>query len=545
LFGSKQAATAATARAEARIPPLIASQSRQQQPPPPGRRSANRGVWVATVNNLDYPKKPGTWPIAYREEWKNLLAQYKALGINAVIFQIRPAADAFYPSAHAPWSAYLTGKQGLPPEQEYDLLQFLIEETHHNGMEFHAWLNPYRATMNLDTASLSAQHVFNRHRDWVVRYGTRFYLNPGIPQVREHIREVVAEVVQKYPVDAIHFDDYFYPYPLTNQEFPDSTTFKVYAKGEQDINAWRRRNVDELVEMVSLTIKENKPNMYFGISPFGVWRNERDDPAGSATRAGVPSYDAVHADVLNWLRRGWIDYVVPQLYWHIGFEPADHAVLQRWWSQNSFGKQLYIGHAAYKVGNDSQEAWYDPAEMSRQIRLARRNSRIGGSVYFRSTNLLGGPLGLKDSLRFYYQAPALLPVREDLELGVFNAPALGKVRNKQGDALICWRPAKEDRDKPPHYYVLYRFSGPFPGDIDDPRNIAQVTPFAANQRKIKFTDTKVENGKVYTYGVTALNQAHSESRLSIPQTVTRDKGRVKKYQAPSDRKKLALLKSRR
>ena len=504
---------------------------------PPAPKREFRGVWVATIKNLDYPAKPTTWPTAQKEEWKNLLKQYKSLGLNAVIFQVRPAGDAFYPSEYAPWSEYLTGKQGLPPKPEYDVLEYLINETHQNGMEFHAWFNPYRATMGLDTSNLSPSHVFHQHRNWVVQYGQRYYLDPGIPPVREYIRDVVMEVVQRYDVDAIHFDDYFYPYPITNQEFPDSTSFLLYGRNYSDINDWRRNNVDELVKMVSAAIKEAKPNVIFGISPFGVWRNKQDDPMGSETRAGVPSYDAVHADVLNWLRQGWIDYVMPQIYWNIGFTPADHAVLQRWWSLNTGGKQLYIGHAAYKVGNDSQEQWYDPGEISRQIRLARRNRRINGSAYFRSGSLLADPLNLKDTLRAYYNTPALLPGREGLTLGLAGSPEKLKVRNKKGDAKICWKPNKTATTNTPYYYVLYRFPSTRPGDMDDPKNIVYITPFGSNRKKFSFTDSKVEEGKAYTYLSTAVNRAHSESSPSEAYTVLRTKSRIKPYKGAKGKKK--------
>lgn len=504
---------------------------------PPAPKQEFRGVWVATVKNLDYPAKAGTWPTAHREEWKNLLKQYRSLGLNAVIFQVRPSADAFYPSAYAPWSEYLTGRQGLAPQPEYDPLEFLIEETHRQGMEFHAWFNPYRVTMGLDTAALSPQNVFNQHRDWVVSYGQRFYLNPGLPQVREHIRDVVMEVVQNYDIDAVHFDDYFYPYPLTGQVFPDSSTYLLYGRNFPDINAWRRHNVDELVRMVSMAIKEAKPHVYFGISPFGVWRNKQDDPAGSETRAGAPSYDAVHADVLHWLRQGWIDYILPQLYWHIGFPPADNAILQRWWSLNASGKQLYIGHAAYKVGNDSQEQWYDPGELARQIRMARRNRRIGGSAFFRSGSVLADPLNLKDSLRAYYGSPALLPCRDELSLSPAPSPEGMKVCNKKGDARIRWKPIKNAGSAAPFYYVLYRFPGARPGDMDAPAHILHITPFGDKSRKFRFTDTRLEEGKAYTYQLTAVNRAHCESQPGTAASVVKSKSRVKPYKGPKQKGK--------
>ena len=506
-------------------------------PPPPPPKREFRGVWVATVNNLDYPKKPTTWPTAHKEEWKNLLKKLKELGFNAVIFQVRPAGDAFYFSEYAPWSEYLTGRQGMPPKPEYDVLQFLIEEAHKNGMEFHAWFNPFRATMGLDTAALHPLHVFNSHRNWVVKYGRRFYLNPAIPQVREHVRDVVAEVVSKYDIDGVHFDDYFYPYPIANEVFPDSLDFRVYGSAYKDIGDWRRSNVDAVVEMVSTSIKEIKPNVYFGVSPFGVWRNKDKDPMGSETRASIGSYDDLYADVLGWLRNGWIDYVAPQIYWNIGFGPADYATLHRWWSLHVSDRQLYIGQAAYKVGNDRQEQWNEPGEIGRQIALNRRNRRVAGTVLFRAESVLNDPLGLKDSLRLYFKESALLPERPELSQGIFSAPDLQKVKNQRGKARVIWRPAKQDREKPPTYYVVYRFAGNGVGDMDDPRNIRYISCFNDNRKKFQYIDSSIDEGQTYTYLVTAANRAHSESGGSEAAAVTRHNNRVKKYKAPKRSKR--------
>lgn len=512
------------------------AQSRRDYSPPPPKREF-RGVWVATVNNLDYPAKPTTWPTAHKEEWKNMVRKLKELGFNAVIFQVRPAGDAFYLSEHAPWSEYLTGKQGLPPSPEYDVLQFLIEETHKNGMEFHAWFNPFRATMGLDTGALHPLHVFNRHRDWLARYGRRFYLNPGIPQVREHVRDVVAEVVSRYDVDGVHFDDYFYPYPVAGELFPDSLEFRAYGSAYKDIGDWRRSNVDEVVKMVSASIKEIRPNVYFGISPFGVWRNKDKDAMGSDTRASIGSYDDLYADVLGWLRNGWIDYVLPQLYWNIGFAPADHATLQRWWSAHASDKQLYIGYAAYKIGSDPQEPWKDPAEIGRQITMSRRNPRVNGGAFFRAGSVLGDPLGLKDSLRVYFKSPSLMPERPELSLGVFSAPDLRRVKNKNGKARVIWRPAKEDLEKPPFYYILYRFNGNTIGDMDDPRNIRYISCFDDKSKKFQFVDASIEDGQSFTYLVTAANRAHTETAPSKYIAVSRQNKRITKYKPPKPGKR--------
>lgn len=345
------------------------------------RPSEFRGVWVATVANIDYPRQPSADTIALKEQWKNLIAQYKEIGFNAVIFQVRPAADAFYPSQFVPWSKYLIGRQVPARSESFDPLQFIIAETHRAGMEFHAWFNPYRATMDLDTASLAPNHVFNQHRDWVVRYGTRYYLNPGVPAVRQHFTQIVAEVVSKYDVDAVHFDDYFYPYKIAGESFPDSLEFEQYGEDFGNVEDWRRSNTDSLIENIHRTIKILKPYVQLGVSPFGVWRNRDRDDTGSDTRAGATTYDDLYADITKWLRYGWLDYVVPQLYWSIGFKPADHATLLGWWGTRNYERNLYVGHAAYKVANNADTAWSDPNEIPKQIRLNRRNAISSGSVF--------------------------------------------------------------------------------------------------------------------------------------------------------------------
>ncbi|HMQ49689.1 MAG TPA: family 10 glycosylhydrolase [Saprospiraceae bacterium] len=491
-----------------------------------------RGVWVATVNNLDYPSKSTPWPTAHKEEWKNLISKYKELGFNAVIFQIRPAGDAFYPSEFAPWSRYLTGKQDLPPKPEYDPLAFIIEETHRQGMEFHAWMNPFRLSMDLDSSQLSIRHAFYQHRNWVVRYGKRYYLNPGLPEVRNHLRDVVAEVVQKYDVDAIHFDDYFYPYPIANEAFPDSLTYKYYgAATHKDIGNWRRQNIDEFVELISTTIKAIKPEVQFGISPFGVWRNKDKDPAGSDSRASVSSYDDLYADVVKWLRLEWIDYVVPQIYWNIGYEVADYNKLVNWWSQHQYNGKVYIGHAAYKIGQDAQPGWQEPDQMARQIRLTRRNRRIDGSVFFRSGSVLADPKNLKDTLRYYYANLALPPKNENLSLPIQAEPAQVKVKNKRGDAQIRWKPNKNDVAKPPHYYAVYRFKGTTVRDLEEATNLIHLSSFATKDKKYAILDKRIEEGETYTYAITAVNRANSEGRISEAVTIQRKNGRIVKYKS--------------
>ncbi len=500
---------------------LIASVPSPSGAQPVAPKREFRGVWVATVANIDYPKAPDTRPIALKEQWLQLLETYKAMGLNAVIVQVRPAGDAIYPSNLVPWSQYLTGRQGLPPaDTTFDPLTFMIEETHRNGMEFHAWFNPYRATVNLDTLSLSTLHMFNRRRDWMVRYGTRFYFNPALPEVREHLTQVVAEVVEKYDIDAVHFDDYFYPYKIQGEAFPDSLEYRVLGRSFANIDDWRRSNVDALIKMVSEKIRDIKPHVQFGISPFGVWRNRDRDPVmGSDTRAGATCYDDLYADVLKWSREGWIDYIAPQLYWHIGFPPADHYTLLKWWEQHTYGRLLYIGHAAYKVANDREVAWHDPAEMSRQIDLNRRNLVALGSIYFSSKSLVNNPLGVRDTIARYYARPSLLPTAPDRALKPFQAPQLLQVKNKDIKPLLRWRPNRLDRKNPPLYYVLYRFDGDKFGDFENGRHILAVTPRGEKKRTFTFHDLTAAPDQTYTYSVTALNRTHVESKAAPGRTV--------------------------
>ncbi|HMN89291.1 MAG TPA: family 10 glycosylhydrolase [Saprospiraceae bacterium] len=480
-----------------------------------------RAAWVATVANIDYPRQGTPNAIAHQEQWKKLLEQYKSMGLNAVIVQVRPAADALYPSDLAPWSRYLTGKQGSAPEPMYDPLKFMIDESHKMGFEFHAWFNPYRATVDLDTISLAPNHAFRLHRNWMVRYGTRFYFNPALPQVRQHVVDVVTEVVEKYDVDAIHFDDYFYPYKIQGEDFPDSLDYYRYGSRFSSIEDWRRSNVDSLIERVHTRIRDIKPHVQFGISPFGVWRNKDKDPTGSNTRAGATCYDDLYADILKWLRLGWIDYVIPQLYWNIGFPPADHATLLNWWSTRSFERNLYIGHAAYKVQNNPEAAWSDPNETPRQIQLNRRNPVSKGSAYFSSRSLIDNRLGLRDSLAVYYQMPALLPIPPDATLKAPEAPRLGWTyyKKRSGEVKLRWRFAKADKAAPPAYYVVYRFYSTKIGNLEDPEEILHITPFFEKKKRFSYTDQPGATGNNYTYTVTAVNRQHIESRPAKARTI--------------------------
>jgi uncharacterized lipoprotein YddW (UPF0748 family) len=346
-----------------------------------------RGVWIATVANID-------WPLSSTDPWEKqkkdylaLLDYYKGLNFNAVIVQIRTAGDAFYPTDLAPWSKYLTGKQGTAPKTQEDPLTWLIDAAHERGLEFHAWLNPYRATMDLNTAVLSPEHDFNTHRKWMLKYSTKWYYDPGLPEVKAHLLQIIDEVVENYDMDAIHFDDYFYPYREPNLEFPDQASYATHKSPGQSKDDWRRQNVDELILALSQTIKSKKPWVQFGISPFGVWRNKSKDPKGSPTQAGQTNYDDLFADVLLWMKNGWIDYLIPQLYWSMEHRLASHRILADWWSNTSYGVPVYLGNGPYKIRDDSDVAWKEPKELISQVHYGRTLPQIQGNAFFSAKSM--------------------------------------------------------------------------------------------------------------------------------------------------------------
>lgn len=367
-----------------------------------------RGVWIATVDNIDWPSRGNFYSDSQKREFTRLLDMHQQNGMNAVIVQIRPCTDAFYPSQYEPWSAWLTGVQGQPPTPYYDPLAFMISETHKRNMVFHAWLNPYRAAFSLKDDLVSATHITKLHPEWFVSYGDKRYFDPGNPDAQQYVVDVVTDVVKRYDVDAVHFDDYFYPYPLEGKKFPDDSTYRLYAKGMTK-EAWRRSNTDSIIAHLYAAIKNENGNCIFGISPFGVWRNADRDPVnGSRTNGSLSNYDNLYADILLWLKKGWIDYVAPQLYWEFSHRQAPFKTLLDWWSRHTYGKQCYIGLGIYKAGSNA--AWKDKKLLPQQIEAIRKTPNIQGMAFFSSKSFESNPNGWSDSLRLnYFKEKAEIP----------------------------------------------------------------------------------------------------------------------------------------
>ncbi|MCX5202353.1 family 10 glycosylhydrolase [Streptomyces sp. NBC_00237] len=344
---------------------------------------AMRGMWLATVANRDWPSKKGLSAARQRAELLVHLDRAVEMRLSAVIFQVRPTADALWPSPYEPWAECLTGRQGEDPG--WDPLGTAVEEAHRRGLELHAWFNPYRVANHTDPTRLAATHPARLHPGWVVPYGGKLYYHPGLPEVRRFVQDAMLDAVRRYAVDAVHWDDYFYPYPVAGEVFPDADAFARYGSGFASVGDWRRHTTDVLVKEMGERIRGVRAGVRFGVSPFGVWRNAAADPEGSATRAGVGTYDDLYADTRKWVREGWVDYVCPQLYWHVGYEVADYAELVRWWAGavRGTGVALYVGEALYKAGDPAQFApWQDPAELSRHLTLAGAYPEVGGHVFF-------------------------------------------------------------------------------------------------------------------------------------------------------------------
>ncbi|MFF9501627.1 glycoside hydrolase family 10 protein [Streptomyces sp. NPDC014656] len=354
----------------------------------PGRERAApeggfRGMWVATVANRDWPSRPGLTAAAQRAELLAHLDRAVERRLNTVVLQVRPTADALWPSPHEPWAQCLTGTQGRDPG--WDPLGTAVTEAHARDLELHAWFNPYRVASHTDPGRLAASHPARLHPDWTVPYGGKLYYDPGLPEVRRFVQDAMLDAVRRYELDAVHWDDYFYPYPVAGEDFADDASYAAYGADFPDRADWRRHNTDLLVSEMSARIEEVRPGTAFGVSPFGVWRNKADDPEGSDTRAGVATYDDLYADTRKWIGEGWIDHVVPQLYWHIGHSATDYATLLDWWDAavRGTGVGLYIGEALYKAGDPAQpEAWQDPKELSRHLALAAGRPGVGGHCYF-------------------------------------------------------------------------------------------------------------------------------------------------------------------
>lgn len=465
-----------------------------------------RAAWIATVSNIDWPSKPGLPAIQQQAEFINRLDALKAIGCNAVFVQVRPAADAFYPSKIEPWSRFLTGKQGQPPFPAYDPLQFMIEETHKRNMEFHAWFNPFRALTDSKKNPNPVSHVTLAHPDWIISYGGKSYINPGIPAAREYVINVIMDVVKRYDVDGIHLDDYFYPYRIAGLEFGDQLSFQRFKESFTSKDDWRRDNVSTFVTTLYANIKSTKKYVKFGISPFGVWRNASKDPEGSQTRGGQTCYDDLYSDVVEWLKRGWVDYVLPQLYWEHQHRAAAFEVLLPWWEAHSYDRHMYFGLGVYRMAEAKSGPWTSTRELLTQIKDIREQSSNPGVVFYSASSFDKIGPAIRDSLRMTYNRDiAFPPAMPWIDSTAPPAPVLKSVPSAQG-LLLQWEtnhPAKEKLT-----YAIYRFTNNEPVDLNNSRAIISL------QKGQEYLDKEANRLKDPVYVITALDRLWNESKAS-------------------------------
>lgn len=459
-----------------------------------------RGAWIQTVFQNDYRNLTSE---QFRALMLDRLDKLQAYGINAIIFQVRPEADAFYSSDYEPWSRFLTGRQGMPPDEPgFDPMEFLIEACHQRNMEFHAWLNPYRASTN-GTDHLVKGHIYYQYPGWFVEYNKQLFFDPGIPACRRFICHIVRDIVSRYDVDAIHMDDYFYPYPVSGLPFPDHNSFERYGRPagyhSSQKGDWRRDNVNQLIQEIKQTIMLTKPWVRLGISPFGIYRNRRNDKKGSQTN-GLQNYDDLYADIVLWMKNGWIDYCAPQLYWEIGHQAADYHTLIEWWNDLKSDVPLYIGQDVARTMKIRQ--------LAAKINDTRDLKYVEGNIFWPANELLWNNKGVADSLQYiYHRYPALIPPYEKLNKSIpEKVKHTRTVRTNEG-VLLEWY-ALQDPDNPESasYFVIYRFRKKEKIDLERPENIYAVTP------ELFYLIPHAPKGRKYKYVITAVDRFHNESK---------------------------------
>jgi uncharacterized lipoprotein YddW (UPF0748 family) len=463
-----------------------------------------RAAWIATVGNIDWPSKQGLPAIEQQEQFVRRLDQLKAMGCNAVIVQIRPASDAFYPSSIEPWSHYLTGRQGQPPFPYYDPLSFMIEETHKRNMEFHAWFNPFRALVDSKKNPNPATHITHTHPEWIISYGGKSYIDPGVPEARAYVISVITDVVKRYDIDAVHLDDYFYPYRIAGQEFGDYRAYTRYAQG-QNKDDWRRNNVNLFISALNINIKHIKPYVKLGVSPFGVWRNLSKDPEGSATHGGQTDYDDLYADVLLWMRQGWVDYLLPQLYWEHNNHAAPFDVLMPWWNAHSYGRQIYYGLGVYRMLGQTHGAWAGSNELLWQLRDIRKYSNAPGYSFYSASCFDRLSNAVKDSVSSYNYYPAIPPAMKWLDSIPPAAPVLKAIPSAEG-SLLQWQVGNPGKE--PLRFIVYRFIN------NEPINLERTDKILSIQSLPEFLDVNANHYQKCTYVVTALDRLWNESKPS-------------------------------
>ena len=460
-----------------------------------------RGAWIQAVN--------GQFLGMGEQEMKGylvtMLNNLKRANVNAIIFQVRVEGDALYRSSLEPWSRFLTGTQGKDPG--WDPLQFMVTEAHARGMELHAWINPYRARTK-STRKLDAKHQFSKYPERFIGYDTQLFFNPSLQENRDWICTIVKDIVSRYDVDGFHIDDYFYPYPVAGNQFNDDVFYKNDSRGIADKGDWRRDNVNRLIWQMHKTVRETKPWVKFGVSPFGIYRNMASSPAGSDTK-GLQSYDDLYADVIHWINEGWVDYCIPQVYWEIGHTAADYETLVKWWAKHAANRPLYIGQDVNRTVRAADLKNSKSHQLPAKMKLQRSLPAIQGSCLWDAASAANNVGQYRTVLeQYYHKNPALMPQYKFIDK---KAPkkvrGIKRITTAGNDVLVWITPNKDNTkalDKVVNY-VVYRFAQGEKVKLESSSNIVAITP------NTYYHLPKGESGK-YTYVVTALDRLQNESK---------------------------------
>ncbi len=459
-----------------------------------------RGAWIQAVNGQFLNMQPDEM----RAYLTDMLDNLQLANVNAIIFQVRVEGDALYDSQYEPWSRYLTGVQGVPPG--WDPLEFMVEEAHKRNMELHAWINPYRARTK-GTQKVAPEHQSRLHPERFIAYEGQLYFNPALKENRDHICKVVKDIVSNYDVDGLHIDDYFYPYPAKGKEFDDEEFFK--RSKAADKGDWRRENVNRLILQLHQTVREAKPWLKFGVSPFGIYRNASESvPHGSNTK-GLQSYDELYADVLHWINEGWVDYCIPQVYWEIGHKAADYETLVHWWAANASNRPLYIGQdvnrtvRAADVNNPSRHQL--PAKME----IQRSEKAVMGSCLWDAASAAKNVGSYRDVLQHqYHRYPALMPEMPFIDKKAPKKLKGVRVIDTEDGKVLLWQGREKDGQDPmnaPWRYVVYCFAKGEKVNLNKTQNIVAITS------SIYYKIPESEKGK-RTYVVTVLDRMQNESK---------------------------------
>lgn len=457
-----------------------------------------RGAWIQCVNG----QFQGMSKDKMQSTLKYQLDELQKDGVNAIIFQVRPECDALYVSDIEPWSRFLTGRQGINPG--WDPLQWMIDESHKRGMELHAWINPYRAKTK-NTFEMANNHIAIKHPDYVFAYDGQLILNPGMPECRDYICNVVRDIVSRYDVDGLHIDDYFYPYPVKGQKIPDADIYNMNNNGISNINDWRRDNVNVFVKQLGETIHEVKPWVKFGVSPFGIYRNKKNDAQLGSETNGLQNYDDLYADVLMWVNNGWIDYCVPQLYWEIGHKAADYKTLIKWWNKYASNRLLFIGEDIERTVKNADPDNPKINQMSAKRRLHSEMPNVQGTVLWYAKAVVDNVGNYGMALRNgYWKYPALQPLMPFIDGKSPKKVRSVKAMEIDGKKILFWTaPKGKGWQNEAVKYVVYKFDASEKADISKSSNIVAIT-----------TDTfyEIADNEGGVYAVTALDRMSNESK---------------------------------